>query len=178
MTGYFQLPVSFCNVVNTIKFYVVPDVKPPVVFGWDFWRAFDLVPNVLNSLPYSRRDTDSMLVAELSRLHPLETLTLSQRNLADQITKKFDNIAFEKVGLGKTDLITHTIDTGDARPIKQRYYPMSPVKLKELHRELDNMLELGVVEPSRSAWNNPTLMTPKSSGELRFCLLAAAARRD
>lgn len=62
------------------------------------------------------------------------------------------------------------IDTGDALPIKCRPYPMSPEKLKELHRELDNMLKLDVVVPSEGPWNNPVLMVPKSDGTLRFCL--------
>lgn len=103
-------------------------------------------------------------------IHPLDTLTAEQRSQADRIITSFEDIAFERVGLGKTTLIQHTIYTGNAKPIKQRYYPMSPEKLKELNRELDKMLELDVVEPSRSGWNNPTLMTPKASGELRFCL--------
>jgi hypothetical protein len=45
---------------------------------------------------------------------------------------------------------------------------MSPYvhKLKE---ELNEMIELGVVEPSYSDWNSPVLLVKKSDGTYRFC---------
>lgn len=180
IVGYLHLPVVFQDTVKIIKFHVIPDVKTPFIFGWDLWRAFHLAPRFLNTLP--RTSAESLVVAEINKLQAMETLTSEQRQVADKVISMFENISFEKVGLGKTDLITHTIDTGDTKPIKQRYYPMSPEKLKELHYELDKMLELGVVEPSSSAWNNPTLLTSKASGELRFCLdsrkLNAVSKHD
>lgn len=180
MLGFLLLPVALGDTVKLIKFYVTPNIILPLVFGWDFWRAFDLVPERLTTLTWSVRGDFGE--ASLSHLYSFDTLSDKQRAQAKEIIGNFDDIAFEKVGLGKTDLITHTIDTGDTKPIKQRYYPMSPERLNELNRELDNMLELDVVEPSRSAWNNPTLMTPKANGELRFCLdsrkLNAVSKHD
>lgn len=40
------------------------------------------------------------------------------------------------------------IDTGDAKPIKKRQCHMSSYILKILNQESDEMLALGVVEPS------------------------------
>lgn len=71
--------------------------------------------------------------------------------------------------LGRTNNITMHIDTGDAKPFKQRQYLMSPYMLKILNDELDEMLKLDVVEPSQSPWNSPVLLEKKSSGEYRFC---------
>lgn len=179
--GFLFLPVLFKGTVKLIKFHVIPDVKTSFIFGWDFWQAFGLAPSELSSLPW-KSSSEIREVAEINHIHPMDTLSWEQRQQAEAIIKAYDDIAFETVGLGKTNLITHTIDTGDAKPIKQRYYPMSPEKLKELHRQLDTMLEADVVEPSHSEWNNPTLMTPKASGELRFCLdsrkLNAVSKHD
>ncbi|CAK1588900.1 unnamed protein product [Parnassius mnemosyne] len=66
--------------------------------------------------------------------------------------------------------IEHRKDTGDSKPIKQRYYPLSPVKQLALEKELDRMLSLGVVSPSQSAWNSPVVMVQKPNGDLRLCL--------
>ncbi|KAL0839098.1 hypothetical protein ABMA28_017077 [Loxostege sticticalis] len=42
----------------------------------------------------------------------------------NNIIEQFKEISFERRGLGQTTLITHRIDTGDAQPIRQRYYRM------------------------------------------------------
>ena len=52
--------------------------------------------------------------------------------------------------LGCTDWIEHVIDVGDARPIKQRCYPYSPKVGEDLYRQLREMLDKGIIEPSSS----------------------------
>lgn len=167
--GYCFLPVTFQNVTKEIKFYVVPEVQTPLIFGVNFWREFRLAPNIFPDLPAESKPAVRR-VSELRSLHHFEELSDTQRAEARAVMRKFEEVSSEKIGLGRTSLLTHTIDTGTTAPIKQRYFCLSPERLKELNRQLDEMLELGVVEPSSSEWNNPVLMVPKSNGEMRFCL--------
>lgn len=46
---------------------------------------------------------------------------------------------------------------------------MSAYMLNILNKELDEMLQLGVVEPSQSPWNSSVLLVKESNGEHRFC---------
>ena len=39
-----------------------------------------------------------------------------------------------------------------------------------MHEELQKLIEQGVVEESRSEWNNPVVMVKKHSGEPRMCI--------
>lgn len=55
-------------------------------------------------------------------------------------------------------------------PIKQCYYPITTTKQKILDEELQKMLELGMVKPSKSAWSSLVLLVPKSSLGYRFCV--------
>ncbi|KAK9730865.1 Reverse transcriptase (RNA-dependent DNA polymerase) [Popillia japonica] len=71
--------------------------------------------------------------------------------------------------LGKTDLITHHIDTGNASPIKQRQYPLSPAMREHLNKEIDEMLRLGIIQPSKSPWCSPLWLVKKSNGKFRIC---------
>lgn len=84
--------------------------------------------------------------------------------------------------LGRTNKRVHHIDTGDSAPIKQRSYPMSPYRMEQLNKELEQMLSLSVIAPSGSSWSSPVLLLKKSSGELRFCFdgrrLNAMTRKD
>jgi len=69
---------------------------------------------------------------------------------------------------GFTDLITHKIDTGDAKPIKQNYYRRSLKELEYVDAELEKMLASGVIRLSKSPWGAPVVLVRKKSGELRF----------
>ncbi|CAC5410726.1 unnamed protein product [Mytilus coruscus] len=71
--------------------------------------------------------------------------------------------------LGNTDLYKHTIDTGDAPPIRKRFYRQSPPVLEEMNKQIDKMLKHGIIEESNSEWAAPVVMCKKKSGELRFC---------
>ena len=72
--------------------------------------------------------------------------------------------------LGRTDLVKHGIDTGDARPIKQgpRSLPISQQMIAE--EEVDKMLKQGVIEPSDSPWAAPVVLVTKKDGSTRFCV--------
>ena len=67
-------------------------------------------------------------------------------------------------------LIECTIDTADARPIRQRAYRTALSKRKEISRQVDDMLAQGIIRPSTSPWASPITLVPKKSGELRFCV--------
>lgn len=169
-TSALRLPITIRGVTNLCIFYIIPGIEVPLILGIEIWELFGLIPNDIQFL----KTSDTSEVNSCRLIEPVitdyEFLTIEQQLLADNIIKQFQDISTEKVGLGRTSLLEHTIDTGDAKPIKQRYYRLSPAKLKEVNEEVDKMLELGVIEPSISPWNNPILMVPKRDGSNRFCL--------
>lgn len=173
--GVLNLPVSFQDQTHTLKLFVVPGIKHSLILGMDFWRVFGLFPKYLDRIAYYK-DSDTILAvtdvvpSESHNLCSYEHLSAEEKLVADQMMSQFDEISYEKRGLGRTHLITHAIDTGDAAPIRQRYYRMSPEKQRILVEQLDEMLKEDVVEPCESPWSSPVLLTPKKNGELRFCL--------
>ena len=54
--------------------------------------------------------------------------------------------------------------------MKQRYYPVSNILEEDMHRQVIEMLESGVIEPSMSAWSSPVVMIRKSNDKYRFCI--------
>ena len=72
--------------------------------------------------------------------------------------------------LGRTDLAQHTIETGDAVPIKQRARRIPIHKRVAAQEEIDKMLERGVIQPSESPWASPIVLVTKKDGSLRFCI--------
>ncbi len=63
----------------------------------------------------------------------------------------------------------HDIDVGDAEPIRQHFYRVSPNKLLHLKAEVQYLLDNDIAQPSFSSWASPCLLVNKSDGTYRFC---------
>ena len=168
--GAVRLPITIKNITKFCMFYVFPGIEIPIILGIDIWKKFNLIPSELQFLHTS--DSSNLHTCRIVEpvISDYEYLSAEQRLIADNIIEQFKEITTEKIGLGRTDLVVHHIDTGDSMPIKQRMYRLPPPKLDALNEEVDRMLALGVIEPCISPWNSPVLMIPKKDGTSRFCL--------
>lgn len=158
--GVVDLPFTLeCHSV-VLPVIIVPAVKNTLILGIDFWSGMGIVPNAAMGT-WSFSDTAPVTVDSLRVLRPCGNLTAEQeKRLSDLLTTYLNSSS--RTG-NATPLVEHTIETGSAAPIKQRYYPVSPIVQKEIHRELDEMLKDGIVEPSASPWSSPILLVKKPS---------------
>ena len=69
-----------------------------------------------------------------------------------------------------TDLMTHTIDTGDAIPIRQRPFRHSVEARKEIDRQIDVLLKSDIIEESDSPWGSPVVLVRKKNNTHRLCV--------
>ncbi|MEW8546932.1 MAG: hypothetical protein AB2693_25745, partial [Candidatus Thiodiazotropha sp.] len=67
--------------------------------------------------------------------------------------------------LGQTTLCPHEIDTGNARPVKMPFYRQTPVMRQEIDRQVNDMLDNGIIKESHSAWHSPVVLIKKSDGK-------------
>ena len=58
-------------------------------------------------------------------------------------------------GLGCVKGVEHEIHVRNARTIKQRHYPVSDKVQEEMHRQVCEMLNQGIMEPSKVAGRAP-----------------------
>lgn len=71
--------------------------------------------------------------------------------------------------IGYCDIVPMKINTGDSPPIYQRPYRTPLAKRKIVEEQVEEMLQLGVIEPSSSPWASPITLVPKPEGQTRFC---------
>ena len=72
--------------------------------------------------------------------------------------------------IGRTNVVTMKLDTGQNPPVKQRPYktPFSQRPIVEKH--IEDMLQAGVISPSNSPWASPIVIVPKKDGTKRVCV--------
>ncbi|CAH1242223.1 GIN1 [Branchiostoma lanceolatum] len=97
-----------------------------------------------------------------------EGLDPEQRRQLEELLREFSDVMQDRPGL--TNLAQHHIDTGDAKPIRQRAYRVPQAHRDEVREELRKMEEMGVIEPSSSEWASPVVLVPKKDGSIRFCV--------
>lgn len=154
--SYVNLPIRFKNKTRTVATLVVPSLSKGLILGMDFWNIFDIKP------------VCGQIDLEITDSNRIELSSVQEKQLADAIANLKASVP--NAPLNRTHLVEHKIDTGDATPIKQRYYPVSPYVQKEMDEELQRMLDLGVIEKSSSSWSNPIVGVRKPNGKLRLCL--------
>ena len=71
---------------------------------------------------------------------------------------------------GETNLVEMETRTGDEAPRKVATHRMPFAVRQEVAKQLCNMQEGGVIEPSDGPWSSPVVMVRKKDGNLRFCV--------
>ena len=89
-----------------------------------------------------------------------------QAQLADLLESNRDVFATTDHELGHTTLVQHYIDTGEAQPIRQQLYRVSPAVRNRINEHVDKMLEHGTIQPSVSSWAAPVLVEKKPKGSV------------
>ncbi len=71
--------------------------------------------------------------------------------------------------IGKTGVVKHRINTGNAPPIRQKPRRLAPAIQEEADKQVKDMLKRGIIEPSESPWASPIVLVTKKDGSRRFC---------
>ncbi len=64
----------------------------------------------------------------------------------------------------------HRIDTQGAPPIRQPLRRLSPAQRAEVERQVSELLEKGLIQPSDNPWASPVVLVTKKDGSKRLCL--------
>ena len=71
--------------------------------------------------------------------------------------------------LGECKLIPMVIKVELEGIVSSRPYRYSPQKMDIIDEQVKQLLDLGIIEPSESAWRSPLVVVQKKDGKPRLC---------
>ncbi|VDI23711.1 Hypothetical predicted protein [Mytilus galloprovincialis] len=99
-----------------------------------------------------------------------EVFESNQANLDKDQKEKFRDLLIEysdifsksSEDIGLTDLVEHTINTGNHPPVRQRPRRIPLARMKDAEAEIQKMVKQDIIEPSTSPWNSNIVLVKKS----------------
>ena len=92
------------------------------------------------------------------------------RQLQAAMMARQQMFAAGKGDLGRTDIVQHQINTGDHPLIKKRVRRYLAARREEERKLVQDMLEIGIIQESSSAWSSLTVLIKKKDRTTRFCI--------
>ncbi|CAG2228135.1 Transposon Ty3-G Gag-Pol polyprotein,Transposon Ty3-I Gag-Pol polyprotein [Mytilus edulis] len=158
------VPLRFMNVSNVVKI-----IRAGTMVG-NISPIQDVISDDKNITDIHK---DQNLRIELQKLLSNCSENLSQekkRGVENLLNEYKDLFAASDRDLGRTNLVRHTINTGNNAPVKQPPR-RTPIHMREeVDRHVDDMLERGVIEPADGPWSSGIVLVKKKDGTTRFCV--------
>ena len=110
-------------------------------------------------------DVDEIMQLAASELQNSEI----KQKLREVVKQYRDVFALAEEPLGTAVGTEHRIETKYAVPIKMAPYKIAPHKLPAIRAEIQEMLEKGVIVPSKNPFSSPIVMVPRKDGTNRMC---------
>lgn len=122
------------------------------------------VPTIPFSVPMSPTSEEDITDVDFCPSMPSET---SKR--LRQIYKKYEDRLTAKPGALKSEVVISIQLTSDI-PVHRKAYDLPFSSKQVVDREIDAMMDLGVIEPSTSPYSSPVVLVRKKDGTCRFCV--------
>lgn len=171
VVGTVNLPLTLNQITKSVNVLIIPSIKHSIILGVDFCKIFGLNLDFTNE----SYEINNPLISELNlsdnfvcSIQGEGDLSEFQKNKLQSVINKFEKIS-STTTLGCTSLVEHKIELTDPEPFKVRTFPMSPYMQRHLNSEVDRMLDLGVIQPSKSPYSSNVILVKKPSGEYRLC---------
>lgn len=149
--------------------FVIADVQTPII-GSDLLKKFDLLIDIKNHQIIDKLTSLSTKGSIVVNDTNVSIKTISGISIYHQIVTEFPDIL--NMSTFKTTIRKHTVKhhiTTKCSPLFSKPRRLNPEKLKIAKAEFDEMLRLGICQPSNSPWATPLHITPKPTGGWRPC---------
>ena len=146
------------EILGSISTKVNNEYTPPKIRSTQGTPCSDSIPSIPTHL-------ESLYLDGCALLDPEEKMQLA--HLLSEYQDVFSKGEFD---LGNCTKINHHIDTGQAKPIRQRMRRTPLGFEQEEENNLKAMLQHGIIQPSQFNWASAPVLIRKRDGNVRYCI--------
>lgn len=160
--------ISLPSIHNKIPFKLIADPDPSsLINSLKTINMNEPQSDVYEHLPALKSQPIPLGHEKNIALHDIP-LNESQQNLMTSLLQKYKHIFKDKPGLHKFFYCKFNVKPHE--PYKIRPYPIPFSRRPAVDKEIDKMLQWGVIERSDAPYNNPLVTVVKADGSIRLCL--------
>lgn len=128
---------------------------------------------------FSKSEKDVSRVKKLLTELKLGHLDSNDKKLLQIICAKYSDIFFlEGDKLGTANVVEQSIMVKpNTKPVYVKPYRLPQASKQEINKQVQRMLDDGIIEPSNSEWNSPILLVPKKSEDVKKWRLVVDYRK-
>jgi transposase InsO family protein len=122
---------------------------------------------------FSLTELEEELPKHLEDLYNMSSVNLNldeKKQLAALLLRYRNTFSASPTDLGKTTLVSHSIDTGDAKPFRVPLRRQGAKKEAIIAEAVEDGLRRGIMEDSSSPWASAPVIVAKKDGTSRFCI--------
>ena len=97
-----------------------------------------------------------------------DNLSEKERSTLVDVVRKHASVFAHNPKKPSQTSVIHPIVTGDAPPVKSRYYRVPVAWEGEINSQIQEMLDNEIIRPSSSPWNSPIILVKKKDNSMRF----------
>ena len=151
-----------------IQNFLVLEIPSQLVLGMDFIKSRSLTLN-FDKMVLSFKNSEKTVpicFANILQSKLIRILTDIQKHQIELLLSKFSSII--DAPLGRVRGLFHEIKLTHEQPKRFNAYPTTPVKAKEIDRQVELLLQQGLIRRSNSPYAAPVILRPKPNGDWRF----------
>ena len=113
-------------------------------------------------------DEDEICPVGLRLGRPVFVPSEQQQAALDEVLDSFSDVLTKEPG--RTNMAELVINTGEHAPVSSHPYRIAPRWREQVKSQIDNLLSLGIIQPSTSPWSSSVVTVKKKDGGIRICL--------
>jgi len=165
--GSCKLVVQIDNTQYHQEFFVFEFLPFGMILGTDFIARTGLLIDIGKGYCYrGQNPAHKIQFTNKDMLCALQGLDKRQERELYKVLDEFPTVLTDKIGC--TNMVRCKLEV-QGPPIAQKPYPTSQMKKEIISQNVEKLLKLGFIRPSKSEWASPVTLQ-KQNGEYRFCL--------
>ena len=113
-------------------------------------------------------DEDEICPVGLRLGRPEFVPSRQQQVALDKVLDSFPDVLRPEPG--RTKLVELEIHTGEHSPVSNHPYRIAPRWREEVKSQIDQLLQMGIIQPSTSPWSSSVVTVKKKDGGIRICI--------